>query len=94
MRLMVWTVELVLVAVDESGGQRTMELVLEIDELREAGEEPTDAPANNDGASGQTIDDNDLSALTRRFRQIEQALASADSYGERVTASLEQMPRA
>ena len=88
-------VELVLVAVDESGGQRTMELVLEIDELREAGEEPTDAPANNDGASSQTIDDNDLSGTYETLdRQIEQALASADSYGERVTASLEQMPRA
>jgi hypothetical protein len=88
-------VELVLVAVDESGGQRTMELVLEIDELREAGEEPTEAPANGDGASNQTIDNNDLSGTYETLdRQIEQALASADSYGERVTASLEQMPRA
>ncbi|MGB0343531.1 MAG: hypothetical protein ACPGGG_08870, partial [Parvibaculales bacterium] len=89
-------VELVLIAVDENGEQRSMELVLEMNELREAGEEPANAPADGNGAdsSNQTIDNQDISdAYQTLDRQIEQALAAPESYGERVTASLEQMPR-
>ena len=88
-------VELVLIAVDETGGQRQIELVLEMDELREAADEPLNEPSDGQGpetGNNAVGENNDLSDNYQTLdRQIEQALAAPESYGQRVSASLARM---